>query len=107
MKLLFLVLNRSETEWKMPPREWAMAKAQFAVMFGERFIRAMAGCCSTRPPHTEFLTVPASAPRSHSHSEVTLDQPACQNGLLLARDFLDGSQRPHACERYRLEDRFV
>ena len=32
----------SEKEWKMPPREWAMAKAQFAVIFGERFIRAMA-----------------------------------------------------------------
>ena len=42
MKLLFLVLNRSEKEWKMPPREWAMAKAQFAVLFGERFTRAMA-----------------------------------------------------------------
>lgn len=41
-KLLFLVLNRSEKEWKMPPREWVMAKAQFAVMFGERFMRAMA-----------------------------------------------------------------
>lgn len=41
-KLLYLVLNRSEKEWKMPPREWAMAKAQFAVMFGERFIKAMA-----------------------------------------------------------------
>lgn len=40
-KLLYLVLNRSEKEWKMPPREWAMAKAQFAVIFGERFIRAM------------------------------------------------------------------
>jgi putative transposase len=24
-KLLFLVLNRSEKEWIMPPREWAMA----------------------------------------------------------------------------------
>ena len=42
LKLLFLVLNRSEKEWKMPPREWAMAKAQFAVLFGERFTRAMA-----------------------------------------------------------------
>ena len=41
-KLLFLILNRSEKEWKMPPREWTMAKAQFAVIFGERFIRAMA-----------------------------------------------------------------
>lgn len=42
MKLLFLVLNRSEKEWKMAPREWCMAKAQFAVIFGERFARAMA-----------------------------------------------------------------
>lgn len=41
-KLLFLVLNRAEKEWTMPPREWAIAKAQFAVIFGERFTRAMA-----------------------------------------------------------------
>jgi putative transposase len=27
----------------MPPREWAMAKAQFAVLFGERFTKAMVG----------------------------------------------------------------
>jgi len=40
--VLFLVLNRAEKEWTMPPREWAMAKAQFAVVFGERFTRAMA-----------------------------------------------------------------
>jgi len=26
----------------MPPSEWTMAKAQFAVIFGERFIKAMA-----------------------------------------------------------------
>jgi putative transposase len=43
MKLLFLVLNRAEKEWRMPPREWAMAKAQFAVLFGERFTQAIAG----------------------------------------------------------------
>jgi len=42
LKLLFLVLNRAEKQWIMPPREWAMAKAQFAVLFGERFARAMA-----------------------------------------------------------------
>src|SRR3546814_2309922 len=29
-KLLYLILNRSEKEWKMPPRAWNMAKAQFA-----------------------------------------------------------------------------
>ena len=42
LKLLFLVLNRSEKEWIMPPREWSLAKAQFAVLFGERFKRAAA-----------------------------------------------------------------
>jgi len=42
LKLLFLVLHRTEKEWTMPPREWSMAKAQFAVLFGERFTRAMA-----------------------------------------------------------------
>jgi transposase-like protein len=41
-KLLYLILSRSEKEWKMPPRGWSMAETQFAVIFGERFIRAMA-----------------------------------------------------------------
>jgi putative transposase len=42
LKLLYLVLNRTEKEWIMPPREWSMAKAQFAVLFGQRFRRAAA-----------------------------------------------------------------
>jgi putative transposase len=37
LKLLFLVLNLAEREWRMPPREWAMAKAQLAILFEERF----------------------------------------------------------------------
>ncbi|SUB02262.1 Transposase and inactivated derivatives [Pannonibacter phragmitetus] len=41
-KLLYLVLNRSEKEWKMPAREWAMAKSQFAVLFADRFQAARA-----------------------------------------------------------------
>ena len=36
LKLLFLVLNIAEKEWRMPPREWTMAKAQFAILFEER-----------------------------------------------------------------------
>ena len=36
-KLLYLVLNRASDDWKRPPREWFDAKAQFAIMFGERF----------------------------------------------------------------------
>jgi putative transposase len=37
MKLLFLVLNLAAKEWKMPAREWATAKAQFAILFEGRF----------------------------------------------------------------------
>ncbi len=37
LQLLFLVLNLAEREWRMPPREWAMARAQFAILFDERF----------------------------------------------------------------------
>ena len=37
LKLLFLVLNLAEREWRMPPGEWAMAKAQFAILFEDRF----------------------------------------------------------------------
>lgn len=36
-KLLYLVLNRASDDWKRPPREWFAAKAQFAIMFGDRF----------------------------------------------------------------------
>ncbi len=42
MKLLFLVLNRTKKQWTMPAREWVMAKAQFAVLFGEHFTKAFA-----------------------------------------------------------------
>lgn len=42
IKLLFLVLHRAEKAWIMPPREWTMAKAQFAILFGERFTKAQA-----------------------------------------------------------------
>ncbi|CAK11649.1 putative transposase-like protein (plasmid) [Rhizobium johnstonii 3841] len=41
-KLLYLVLNRSEKEWKMPPREWTMAKSQFAILLADRFQAARA-----------------------------------------------------------------
>jgi putative transposase len=38
LKLLFLVLNRTTKEWKMPAREWTAAKAQFAILFEDRFV---------------------------------------------------------------------
>lgn len=37
IKLLYLVLNLAEREWRMPPREWAMARAQLAILFDDRF----------------------------------------------------------------------
>jgi putative transposase len=40
LKLLFLVLNLAAKEWKMPPREWCMAKAQLAILFEDRFTLA-------------------------------------------------------------------
>jgi putative transposase len=40
LKLLFLVLNLAEREWKMAPREWGMAKAQLAILFEDRFTLA-------------------------------------------------------------------
>ena len=43
LKLLFLVLNLAQKEWRMPPREWAMAKAQFAIIFEGRFKLAFGG----------------------------------------------------------------
>jgi putative transposase len=36
IKLLFLVLRQTQKEWKIPPREWGMAKAQFAILFEGR-----------------------------------------------------------------------
>ena len=56
-KLLFLVLRQAAGEWKMPPREWFEAKTQFAIMFDDRFVQAMA----QPAPHTRFLTVPPLA----------------------------------------------
>jgi putative transposase len=37
MKLIWLQLREITQKSKMPPREWAAAKAQFAVVFGDRF----------------------------------------------------------------------
>ena len=37
LKLLFLVLNLAAKAWRMPAREWTAAKAQFAILFEDRF----------------------------------------------------------------------
>ena len=37
MKLIWLQLREITQKWKMPAREWSAAKAQFAVVFGDRF----------------------------------------------------------------------
>jgi putative transposase len=36
-KLIWLQLREFTKKWKMPAREWSAAKAQFAVVFGDRF----------------------------------------------------------------------
>ena len=71
-KLIFLVLRQVAQQWKMPPREWAEAKTQFAI------ISAIA---SSEPdgnpaPRTRFPTVPhkgahnrQSAPWSQASAE--------------------------------------
>jgi putative transposase len=38
-KLIYLVLQTVTADWKMPPKEWGAARAQFAILFGERFVR--------------------------------------------------------------------
>jgi putative transposase len=47
LKLLFLVLNLAAKQWRMPAREWTAAKAQFAILFEDRF----ATTWSPRPLH--------------------------------------------------------
>ncbi|EAU39963.1 Transposase, mutator type [Fulvimarina pelagi HTCC2506] len=42
IKRPFLALNRAEKESQMAPRDRAMAKAQFAILYGERFTAARA-----------------------------------------------------------------
>ena len=37
LKLIWLQLRQITQKWTMPAREWAAAKAQFAVVFGDRF----------------------------------------------------------------------
>ncbi len=37
IKLIWLQLREITKDWRMPPREWASAKAQFALLFGDRF----------------------------------------------------------------------
>ena len=36
-KLIYLVLRNVSKDWKMAAREWGAARAQFAVLYGERF----------------------------------------------------------------------
>ena len=36
-KLLWLVLREIARDWKMPPITWHAARAQFAILFGDRF----------------------------------------------------------------------
>ena len=35
-KLLYLAIRNLTAKWKMPPREWASAMNQFAILFDDR-----------------------------------------------------------------------
>ncbi|MEO7774039.1 MAG: IS256 family transposase, partial [Steroidobacteraceae bacterium] len=37
MKLIWLQLREVTKDWKMPAREWHAARAQFALLFADRF----------------------------------------------------------------------
>jgi transposase-like protein len=37
LELIRLQLREITQKWRMAPREWSAAKAQFAVVFGDRF----------------------------------------------------------------------
>lgn len=37
-KLIWLQLREVPRDWKMPARTWQAAKAQFAMLFGDRFV---------------------------------------------------------------------
>jgi len=71
------VQNLAQKEWRMPPREWAMAKARFAIMFEGRFkLRNETGL------YTEILTVshPIFRLREPSLALFQLDSPPRSRG---------------------------
>ena len=37
IKLIWLQLREITKDWRMPAREWSAAKAQFALLFADRF----------------------------------------------------------------------
>ena len=49
-KLLYLILNRSEKEWKMPPREWSMAKAPVRRHLRRTLHQSHGSVMFNRPP---------------------------------------------------------
>ena len=59
MELLYLNANRGVEKWKRPPREWREAKAQFAILFGDRF----AVRCTKPTSRTKLLIGPARTAR--------------------------------------------
>ncbi len=50
MKLLFLVLNRSENEWTMGPREWVITKPQFRPLVRRTPRKGHGGLMFNPPP---------------------------------------------------------
>lgn len=70
VNLLFPVLHLTEMDLKVPTRKWSMTKAQSAILFGERFMPAMAKSSTiNRPPAQEIPGNPRS-PRCRKKSNL-------------------------------------
>ncbi|MGE4048283.1 MAG: transposase [Acetobacteraceae bacterium] len=72
MKLLFLVLHRAEKQWIISPREWTMAKAQFAIPCGERFAKGPR-LIHEQASHTKSLIGPSNHHEAQHSKRLSLD----------------------------------
>ena len=80
MKLLYLVLNRSEKEWRMGPREWTMAKAQVRRHLRLTLHQGRGRLMFNRPPTHGNPDSPAL--ERHDHRLLLDREDGRMNGLL-------------------------
>src|ERR1700693_5172897 len=78
MKLIWLQLREITKNWKMPAREWHAAKAQFALLFGDRFEM---NHTHIRPPSHRIHDTPAcTLRRIDRHIPQSSDRPFVKLG---------------------------
>ena len=94
LKLLFLVLNLAAKEWRMPAREWTAAKAQFAILFEDRFatlFECFFGCV----PYCAWRTRPRAERES---TQVVAIQECARPTKIRAPRFVDDVEAAIAAE---------